>query len=352
MAAGYTLQRSLAPSKPVYNTEWHGSSTVEWRDEAMSRQYIETAVWVGLYHGEAMNVAWYWPRAGVAPQAASKFSVSFAGSFGTQPTAVDAFLRQFMAATVNGGTVAAVGRLAPRVWLLRSWSSLALNSDSYDALLGTFEAASFLGLPVGMLFEEPARLAALDGSNDVVLVPGSTHAEEATVGWLRARAAARPGSVVLTYSSKAPSAGPGAQYLGYSPAGVARPAADVAFVSRLPAVNITSAADALAVLAHLDAVAALLPTAPARCTPPEDPWGGPAFGVLCRFALSEGHVRGLVINLNAKPVRIAVVSAVHDREPAAVTELRSGAKLPNPLSLSPGAVRVLNLGPADLRVRV
>ena len=198
MAAGYTLQRSLAPAKPVYNTEWHGGSTMAWRDEAMTRQYIETAVWVGLYHGEAMNVAWYWPRggaAGVEPQAAGKFSVSFAGSFGTEPTAVDAFLRQFMTATVHGGTVAAVGRLAPRVWLLRSWSSLALNSDSFDALLGTFEAASFLGLPVGILIEDPARLAALDGSDDVVLVPGSTHAEEATVTWLRARAAARDTAV-------------------------------------------------------------------------------------------------------------------------------------------------------------
>ena len=34
---------------------------------------------------------------------------------------------------------------------------------------------------------------------------------------------ARVGSVVLTYSSKAPPTGPGARYLGYTPAGLARP---------------------------------------------------------------------------------------------------------------------------------
>ena len=56
--------------------------------------------------------------------------------------------------------------------------------------------------------------------------------------------------------------------------------------------------------------AALLPTAPARCVhaagQDADPGAGPVFGVLCRFALASGRVQGLVINLNAKPVRIAV----------------------------------------------
>ena len=57
--AGYTLQRSLSPSKPLYDTEWHSVGTLTWRDEEMTREYASTAVWFTLFHGLAINVAWY-----------------------------------------------------------------------------------------------------------------------------------------------------------------------------------------------------------------------------------------------------------------------------------------------------
>ena len=41
------------------------------------------------------------------------------------------------------------------------------------------------------------------------------------------------------------------------------------------------------------------------------------------------------------------VSAAHGVLQGSVTELRSGATLPNPLSLAPGAVSILDLGPPD-----
>ena len=59
LGASYAFQRSQDPSKPVYNTEWHGQGTLAWRDETISKEYIEFAVWCGLYFGEALNVAWY-----------------------------------------------------------------------------------------------------------------------------------------------------------------------------------------------------------------------------------------------------------------------------------------------------
>ena len=82
LAAGYALQKSANWTKPVFNSEWHGASTAGWRDEHMSADYIAAAVWTGLYHGEAMNVAWYFPRQG-AHTTSSVFDDGFAGSFAT-----------------------------------------------------------------------------------------------------------------------------------------------------------------------------------------------------------------------------------------------------------------------------
>ena len=63
------------------------------------------------------------------------------GSFGTLPAVTDAFLRAYAAASAHGEVVAALGRQAPRIWLLRSWSSFALDANSTQALLATFEVA-------------------------------------------------------------------------------------------------------------------------------------------------------------------------------------------------------------------
>eukprot|EP01047_Picozoa_sp_COSAG01_P034466 COSAG01_NODE_2591_length_7409_cov_109.624077_4_plen_176_part_00 len=94
--AGYTLQHSLAPEKPLYDTEWHSVGTLQWRDEHMSAEYVELAVWFTLYHYLAINVAWYFPREhGFQPQPASKFPGSLVGSFATLPAATDTFLREY-----------------------------------------------------------------------------------------------------------------------------------------------------------------------------------------------------------------------------------------------------------------
>ena len=88
--AGYTLQHSLAPEKPLYDTEWHSIGTLQWRDEHMSAEYVELAVWFSLYHHLALNVAWYMPREGLQPQPPSKFPGSLVGSFATLPAATGA----------------------------------------------------------------------------------------------------------------------------------------------------------------------------------------------------------------------------------------------------------------------
>lgn len=313
MAAGYALQRSANASKPIYNTEWHGASTLGWRDEALTPEYIACAVWTGIYFGEAMNVAWYFPRIGVLPQKANQFADSFAGSFGTEPAAMDAFLRTFMQTSAHGEVVVGLGRLPFKVWVLRSWSSFALNTNSTTEMLSGFEMAAFLGVPVGFLHEGVEWFDAV-GDNDVVLVAGTSHASDATVEWLRRRAAAStlkgaPSTVVVAFDPASDST-----ILHFAPSGRARPPADRAFVQQLPAVRLNSVATALADLVAVPAVAAAIAAAPAACVAPgssEDAGsanaaGVPVLGVLCKFGLVGGKVQGLAINLNAAAASVSV----------------------------------------------
>ena len=123
LSVGYLLQHSADPTKPIYNTEWHGVGSLAWRDEYMAASYATAVVWLGLYHGDAMNIAWYWPRGDsthTLTPPKSHFPNSFVGSFATLPSAINAFLRAFMTATAHGKAIATLGWSPPRTWLIRS----------------------------------------------------------------------------------------------------------------------------------------------------------------------------------------------------------------------------------------
>jgi hypothetical protein len=117
----------------------------------MSAQYVELAVWFSVYHYLAVNIAWYMPRDGLSPQPATKFPGSLVGSFATLPAATDTFLREYMLASALGEVVAALGRVRPTIWILRSLASDTQDETSTVSLLASFEAASFLGVAVGFV---------------------------------------------------------------------------------------------------------------------------------------------------------------------------------------------------------
>ena len=199
--AGYTLQHSLAPGKPLYDTEWHSVGTLTWRDEHMSPEYVELCVWFTVYHYLAANVAWYFPREGVAPQPATKFPGSLVGSFATLPGATDTFLREYMLASALGEVVATLGRVKPTVWILRSMASDTQDETSTVSLLAVFEAASFLGVSAGFVTEQQLSNGTVpNNTKNVVVVPNSTFVDNATVTALQQRA---HGSVVLATNTTA-----------------------------------------------------------------------------------------------------------------------------------------------------
>lgn len=336
----------------MFNTEWHGASTLKWRDEHETPEYMTAAVWTGLFFGEAMNVAWFFPRQGPETITGS-FTNSFAGSFATQPVATDAFLRAFMGATAHSGCVAAIGRVRPRVWLLRSWGSFAISVNTTSDLLGAFEPASFLGPTVGFLFEEQLEVV---GSGDVVLVAGSTHVADTTVDWLRSRVSAMPGTVAAVVNPNATAAG---AQLMYTSSGVPRAPAAIAFLSNVPRIELSSARGTLAQMAAMPAMAAIVKTLPARCADADvdvntNVFGSAsAFGVLCKFAVHDGRTRGLAVNLLATVANVIVQAGDAGSSTGIFTAinvltgvqqvLRSGRTL----SLQSSEVVLLDLGPAQ-----
>eukprot|EP00040_Diaphanoeca_grandis_P030671 m.181891 g.181891 ORF g.181891 m.181891 type:complete len:836 (+) comp32086_c0_seq1:276-2783(+) len=366
LAAGYALQRSLDFTKPVYNTEWHGVGTLAWRDEHMTPEYVNVAVWLGLYHGEAMNMAWYFPRSGIFPQNANQFADSFTGSFGTLPAVTDMFLRAFFTASTHGSVVASLNRIPPRVWLLRSLSSFTLNHNSSTTLVETFEVTSFLGMNVGFLFED--QLNGI-GDTDVVLIPGSTHAQDNTVAWLSQRSLQHPGTVVRVYDAMCDPD----TILAYDPTGVARSAADVAFLKKIPDVKMVTSRTALTQFVAIPAVSELRAATPARCVNATvfnnhvgdggvdngdgvangDNNGEPPFGVLCKWAVVLGRVRGLVINLNVVDVDVRVVTSLRTSSPISAIDMMEGVVVPmrgvdnTQLQLSPSQVLLIDAGPAQ-----
>tara|TARA_B110000208_G_scaffold3854_1_gene5120 strand:- start:207 stop:2702 length:2496 start_codon:yes stop_codon:yes gene_type:complete len=325
--AGYTLQHSLAPTKPLYDTEWHSIGTLTWRDEHMSPEYVELAVWFTLYHYLAVNLAWYFPRNGVAPQRASKFPGSLVGSFATLPGATDTFLREYMLASALGDVVAALGRVKPTIWILRSMASDTQDETSTVSLLAVFEAASFLGVTVGFVTEKQLQNGSFVPNNEqnIVVVPNSTFVENATVAALEARTSTN--SVVLASNTTA-------ACLRFDPSGVVRPQSATRFLDNLTVFSVIPAPAMHAMLRTR-----LLPQLekpPAWCVDATAPEAGPVFGVLCRFSTTPtmGLV-GIVINLNAQPQSVAVMT--HKTSTSTVVtastvvteavELRNGAKV-------------------------
>jgi hypothetical protein len=324
----------------------------------MTPEYAKLAVWSSLYHGLALNVAWYFPREGLAPQPASKFAGSLVGSFATLPQVTDIFLREHMVASAVGDIVAGLGRLRPTIWILRSMASDTQDETSTVALLAAFEAASFLGQPLGFLTERQLQAGKLDhpgggnrSTDGIVIVPNSTFVDDLTVAKLQQRPSAA--TILATNTSAA--------CLRFSPSGVPRTQPALRkYVDSLDSVPILPAPQMQKLLRAQ--LLSRLPQPAAWCTDPAEPQAGPIFGVLCRFAdlpvpedgtsTAAGRgsgTYGYVINMLAQrttiglrrrgdaPGGVAVMEGIDVRDGLSLT-FAGGA-----LELEPGAVLLVRI---------
>ena len=164
----YDLQRSLDPSKPIYDSEWHGVQTVFYQNGDLPGAYLNAALWFSYLHGMDANMMWWWSRSGTEPEA--KW---FEGSLLTQPQLLDAFGRNSIEVQRHAGLITAFQDDVPRVRLLFSKPSAILDLNYLDTQEAVYEACAWLGVTLGFVTEEMLLGGASDF--DLLLVPGARH---------------------------------------------------------------------------------------------------------------------------------------------------------------------------------
>ena len=165
----YDLQRSMAPDKPISDSEWHGVQTVYFEDEDQPAAFLTASLWFSYLHGMDMNITWWWARDGVAPRA-----TWFRGSLLTQPQLLNAWARNSIEVQRFSREIVAFQEAPARIRLLFSKPSAILSLAYLDCLRHSYETLHWLGRQIGFVTEE--QLLADPGTIGLLVVPGARHA--------------------------------------------------------------------------------------------------------------------------------------------------------------------------------
>lgn len=175
--AGYDFQRSMA-DLPIFNSENH---IIMDRDlDVIPPEHIFSVLWQNAIHGQSSTTIWLWERC-------NDFISDASGSILHRPDCVEAVGRCGLTLNRLAHEVAAIQNLAPTITLLWSPSSVVLGHDHEHVLGDVYEAANFLGQPLGFVTEE--KLAAVTQNSAlphplettrVLILPQVTHLPDAT----------------------------------------------------------------------------------------------------------------------------------------------------------------------------
>ncbi|NOY80289.1 MAG: hypothetical protein GXP31_04705, partial [Kiritimatiellaeota bacterium] len=166
----YDLQRSMAPDKPIDDSEWHGIQTVYFENEDQPAAYLDAALWFSYLHGMDMNITWWWSRTAAGEPKQSWFR----GSLLTQPQLLDAWARNNITVQRFAPEIVAFQQQRPRVRLLFSKPSAVLDLHYLDTLFACYENLSWFGIPVGFVTEP--MLLGRPPVMDVLVIPAARHA--------------------------------------------------------------------------------------------------------------------------------------------------------------------------------
>lgn len=174
--AGYDFQRSMA-DLPVFNSENH---LIVDRDlDVIPPAHLYEALWQNAMHGQSSTTIWVWERC-------NNYIGDASGSILHRPDCVEAVGRCALDLNRLAPEMAALQNLAPTVTLLWSPSSVVLGHDHEHHLALAYEAANFLGQPLGFVTEEKLAAFAQTGvvprpldSTKVLILPQVTHVPDA-----------------------------------------------------------------------------------------------------------------------------------------------------------------------------
>lgn len=177
-SATLDMLKSVAPDRPVYNSEWHGFGTSKWISTQMSAEYVRAAMWLEFLHGDSMINAWFWGR-----NADHSMKRSVLNGPLTQPLAVASFGQSMHELNAYAPEVVALAQ-APKQAFVFYAEDAAISSEAYARLLmTTYEALTLSGAIAG--FVTPTMLREDPDGYPVVLVPESSHLSDESLAALR-----------------------------------------------------------------------------------------------------------------------------------------------------------------------
>ncbi|MEM9914514.1 MAG: beta-galactosidase [Planctomycetota bacterium] len=189
--------KSLKPDTIFYDSEWHGFSTVSWRDFTLDRDYVRSSFWLAYSHGMSMTNAWMWGRdidGRLQPKA------NHYGELSTQPVAVDAYGRVFKELNAHGELVAASVPQRRRFMVYFTQES-AIQSEGYTHdLCDIYEALKIRNYAVG--FTTPSEIEKLDPAFHLVVAPPAEFIADDSLRQLAAFAEAGGRVVSITKSNR------------------------------------------------------------------------------------------------------------------------------------------------------
>lgn len=295
-AITFDLQRSIAPEKPILDTEWHAVQTGKFINPNLPAQHIETALWLAHLYGMAGNRTWWWSRDGFEPLKGSDQRF-FEGSLATQPQVLNAFVRTMLQLNTVAASLTGLASEPTEVRLFYSNVSCIHSITHIDAQLATHEALTFINRPLG--FVTPKMLGTdMPTDMKLLVLAGVTHATDQTVTRLRSYVA-QGGQLLIV----------GEDALALDEYGKQRSRGDLAFLTQVPKLAEQSPRKLRKSIAPF--VDNLCTRPFAQCLKPLDKGDVtrsqlPVWGVICRSAVIEGKKVMCLINVNKHAVDVSL----------------------------------------------
>ncbi len=318
LSMAYDFFKSVSPEKLFYDSEFHGLSTVHWRDPNMTAEYVRCIYWLAHLHGLGMNDTWYWSRDGNGSPKRQCID-GFHGSTLTQPLVLDAFGRTMKELNAFAPEMVALATQPKRVRLFYSETAAIQDGQYMDRIYESYKALYHRGLPLGFVTGRMLSDATEEMLNEwtTVIV---TEADHVTVEELAAlsKYVSQGGSVVVSGESSLKSD----EYGRPHATGLATGGGHVHHIERMDDGSLESL---LAVVAPPVGLKETNATGKSGCVWRTCPW-------------QDGHLL-LVLNLGKSNAHLETTLA-----PTSCRDLLTDSPHPSAFDLRPFGVKLLHVG--------
>ena len=185
LAMSYDFFRSVSPEKLLFDSEFHGLSTVHWRDSEMTPEYVRCIYWLAHLHGMGMNQTWYWGRNEDGSPKRQSVEGFYASNL-TMPRVMNAFGRTMKELNAFAPEVIALANRPKQVRLFYSETSAIQNANYMDRLHEAYRSFYHDGTPLGFATGQMLHKASDQEvrSWPVLVVPHADHTTSAEIDGL------------------------------------------------------------------------------------------------------------------------------------------------------------------------